>query len=257
MRKIAVLGCGWLGFPLAISLIKNGHIITGTTTSVSKISTLSEKGINAKIWSLNQPNLEEISIFLKNIEIVIINIPPSKIENYSEKIQKIISFIPIKSKVIFVSTTSVYPDDILEANEEYVFTEQDALKKVVQVEINLQEILSDRLTIIRLAGLIGPNRHPINQLSNKKEIPNGDANVNLIHLNDAIGLIEKIITDNYWGEIVNGCFPEHPTKIDYYSKMATVYNKSMPHFLTGGKNKKVSSQKSLLKLNYTYTTSIF
>ena len=70
MRKIAVLGCGWLGFPLAISLIKNGHIITGTTTSVSKIPTLSEKGINAKIWSLNQPNLEEISIFLKNTVLI-------------------------------------------------------------------------------------------------------------------------------------------------------------------------------------------
>jgi len=44
-KQIAVLGCGWLGFPLAISLIEKGYLVKGSTTSESKLSDLKSKGI--------------------------------------------------------------------------------------------------------------------------------------------------------------------------------------------------------------------
>ena len=38
--KIAIIGCGWLGLPLAKKLIKENFIVKGSTTSKEKISVL-------------------------------------------------------------------------------------------------------------------------------------------------------------------------------------------------------------------------
>ena len=44
-EKIAILGCGWLGLPLAKSLLSKGHEIKGSTTSESKLEVLKNAGI--------------------------------------------------------------------------------------------------------------------------------------------------------------------------------------------------------------------
>ena len=36
-EKISILGCGWLGLPLAKSLLAKGYKIKGSTTSESKL----------------------------------------------------------------------------------------------------------------------------------------------------------------------------------------------------------------------------
>ena len=43
--KISILGCGWLGFPLAKSLVEKGFSVKGSTTSENKLSILSTAGI--------------------------------------------------------------------------------------------------------------------------------------------------------------------------------------------------------------------
>ncbi|WP_258929290.1 hypothetical protein [Flavobacterium davisii] len=42
-QKISLLGCGWLGLPLAESLIKKGYEIKGSTTNLDKIPLLKQK----------------------------------------------------------------------------------------------------------------------------------------------------------------------------------------------------------------------
>ena len=36
MKKIGILGCGWLGFSLAKSLIGDGYEVHGSSTSIEK-----------------------------------------------------------------------------------------------------------------------------------------------------------------------------------------------------------------------------
>ena len=45
MEKIVIIGCGWLGFPLAQSLIRNKFKVIGTSTSVEKKSLFIENNI--------------------------------------------------------------------------------------------------------------------------------------------------------------------------------------------------------------------
>lgn len=45
MTKISILGCGWLGLPLAKALIENGFSVKGSTTSTDKLTALENDGI--------------------------------------------------------------------------------------------------------------------------------------------------------------------------------------------------------------------
>ena len=47
MKNISILGCGWLGEPLAISLLEAGYSVKGSTTTESKLATLEASQIEA------------------------------------------------------------------------------------------------------------------------------------------------------------------------------------------------------------------
>jgi 3-hydroxyisobutyrate dehydrogenase-like beta-hydroxyacid dehydrogenase len=67
MKQISILGCGWLGFPLAKSLHQKGFRVYGSTTSVEKISVFENAGITPFSLRLSEDNLEgDINSFLKN-----------------------------------------------------------------------------------------------------------------------------------------------------------------------------------------------
>ncbi len=259
MRKIAVVGCGWLGYPLALSLLEKGFSVIGTTTSPEKITLLAESGIEPRVWSI--ANLSDTDLdFLHSVNLIILNIPPSKNDasvTYSKALKSICSRLNKNTKVIFISTTSVYPDTLSVAEENYCWSESDLKKETVLAEIALQEILNDRLTILRFAGLIGNNRHPVRFLAGKTNLENGNSPVNLIHLTDSIGLIEQVILTETWGEIFNGCYPDHPSRETYYSEKAKTLNLEPPKFARNSSTSKiVDSEKSMRLLGYTYKAKI-
>ena len=57
MKQISILGCGWLGFPLAENLINKGNKIKGTTTSVDKLQLLSKAGIVPYLISISSEGI--------------------------------------------------------------------------------------------------------------------------------------------------------------------------------------------------------
>ncbi len=260
MLNITVIGCGWLGLPLAVSLVKKNHTVFGTTTSINKIPYLKELGISSFVLDLSEPIEKNKIEFLNQSDLVIINIPPSKLKgqkSYSDYLLEFVKLTQTSTKIILISTTGVYPDAIQIADESYEFKLEDLEKETVQAEIKLKDFLANRLTIIRLAGLIGADRHPVKFLAGKKDIPNGNAPINLIHQDDAIGIINKVIAENYWGEIINGCYPSHPVKSKYYMNKAISLDLVPPLFLNQGeKFKKVSEKKSIRDLNYSYSSPI-
>ena len=63
--KIAVIGCGWLGLPLAKKLVSKNFRVKGSTTSKQKISVLRNEKIEPFLIDLNK-NLNEdvLNLFL-------------------------------------------------------------------------------------------------------------------------------------------------------------------------------------------------
>ena len=238
MQKISILGCGWLGLPLAKSLLEKGFLVNGSTTSEEKILVLKAAGIHPFLIAIGENKTPQgINLFLEKSDILIIAIPPKLRSELSEsfalKIQNLIPFIEKSSvkKVLFVSSTSVYSDDntiVTEATKPHTNTENG--KQLVAAELLLQNNKSFQTTIVRFGGLIGENRHPITFLSGKKNIENPDAPINLIHQKDCIGVIESIIENECWNETFNAVAPFHPTRKIYYTQKAIELNLPLPEF---------------------------
>ncbi|MBA4276849.1 SDR family oxidoreductase [Flavobacterium sp.] len=262
MTQISILGCGWLGLPLAKVLLKNGFSVKGSTTSVEKLSVLQNLGIQPYLIALSENETTgNLSDFLENSKILIIDIPPklrgiSK-ENFISKIENLVPFIEKSTieNVLFISSTSVYGEDNLVVIEETKPNpETESGKQLVQVEQLLQSNSNFKTTILRFGGLIGEDRHPIKFLAGRTNIDNPNAPINLIHQEDCIGIMLEIIESNSWNETFNAVTPFHPSRKEYYTQKAIDLNLDLPEFNTEhqGFGKIISSSKIETVLGYTF-----
>ena len=276
MTQISILGCGWLGLPLAKKLIEEGYSVNGSTTSENKLSTFRDLGINPFLVILSEVEgaLENESIsktitdFLAKSETLIIDIPPklrgsaasfpTPLEmTFVKKIENLIPFIEKSTvkKVLFVSSTSVYGDEngvITEETEPNPDTESG--KQLLLAEALLQNNRNFETTILRFGGLIGEDRQPVKFLAGKENLENAEAPVNLIHQNDCIGVIQEIINQSKWNEVFNAVAPFHPTRSAYYTQKAIDLNLALPKFSSEKSNikKTISSEKTERVLNYKF-----
>jgi nucleoside-diphosphate-sugar epimerase len=238
MAHIAILGCGWLGLPLAKHLIKLGYSVKGSTTTATKTTILQQHGIVPYLVKLQENSTEgDIKGLLEGCETLVIDIPPGlrsgANENFTEKIKKLIPHIEAArvKNVLFVSSTSVYGNNqgtVTEATTPRPVTESG--RQLLETEELLWGNKNFSTTIVRFGGLTGNDRHPVNYLAGKENIPEPDAPVNLIHQEDCIGIIAAIIKENAWGEVFNGVAPYHPTRKEYYTEKAKQKNLPLPLF---------------------------
>ena len=89
--------------------------------------------------------------------------------------------------VLFTSSTSVFPDisgQFDESSQRSAETEMG--KTLIQAEQCLFQSGISHCDILRLAGLIGKQRHPVKFLAGKHNLKQGYSPVNLVHLEDCI-----------------------------------------------------------------------
>ena len=281
MTQISILGCGWLGLPLAKTLLENGFSVNGSTTSNEKLSVLENLGIQAYLINLT-PTLskgeggETIEAFLKSSKTLIIDIPPklrgNSKEDFVGKIKTLIPFIEKSSieNVLFISSTSVYGDTstALSVTEETKLNpDTESGRQLVQTEQLLQSNSNFKTTILRFGGLIGEDRHPIKFLAGRKNIENPNAPINLIHQEDCIGIIMEILrpfgklkagsaqNDKLErNETFNAVAPFHPSRKEYYTQKAIDLALDLPEFNAENSNfgKTISSSKVEKVLGYSF-----
>ncbi|UOX34996.1 SDR family NAD(P)-dependent oxidoreductase [Flavobacterium sediminilitoris] len=287
-KQISILGCGWLGLPLAKKLIENGFSVKGSTTSENKLALLESNKIEPFLLSLFENKVEgNIDDFLNDSEILIIDIPPSLRKDTSisfvTKIKTLVTQIEKSEikKILFVSSTSVYRDVFpIEKITEETPTNPDTEsgRQLVEVEQLLLNNPNFETIILRFGGLIGEDRHPIKHLAGKKDVENPDAPINFIHQEDCIGIITAITQqlldfdkknndvmlkhsgtskqhDNF---VFNAVSPEHPTREKYYQKKASDLNLALPIFTKNSKSKGkiILSTKIETFLSYTFKKEI-
>ena len=225
---ISILGCGWLGLPLARQLVQQGHQIKGSTTSQEKIEVMKSIGIIPYLIKLTEEEPQWVD-FLKT-DVLVITIPIKEINPFKYLIKTLASTV----KIIYTSSTAIYLPSKEPINEKNALDTQHPLLAIEQVIRNSE----NPSTIIRLAGLFDQRRHPGRWFANKVLThPNGP--VNLIHLDDCLGIIEKIITHQVWNEIFNACANEHPSRKDFYSRASRALGSPPPQ---------INEQKTSIKI---------
>jgi nucleoside-diphosphate-sugar epimerase len=251
-KQVSILGCGWLGFPMARHLVKEGWMVKGSTTTSSKLGELNSEGIEAfKIELKEEKVIGDIQGFLVNSELLIIDIPPglrrepnSSFVSKMNQLIKAISASEIKH-IIYVSSTGVFQDheSIPTFTEHYKFTPKEVKEsQLVQVEELIMDLEKVSATVIRFGGLIGKERHPVKYLSGKSGIKNPEAPVNLIHLENCILLLSVIIRQKKFGRIFHGVEDLEYSKKEYYKQKAEEFDLSVPEFKHEGNSvgKKIS-----------------
>lgn len=261
-KKISILGCGWLGLPLAEYLLEKGYSVKGSTIEFDKTITLKQKGIIPYQITISDTEIqaENIAEFLDS-DILIINFPPKRrpdiVDFHTAQFQILIPKIIESSikQVLFVSSTSVYPDTNETVTEtEIRIPEKESGKALLIIEKMLLEQKQFNTTIVRFSGLIGYDRMPGRFLAGKKEVENGEAPINVIHQDDCIAILETILEKGIWGEIFNASSDIHPKRSEYYSLAADKIGLEKPTFIPS-KNlcyKIINSDKLKAKLDYRF-----
>jgi NAD dependent epimerase/dehydratase family enzyme len=85
---------------------------------------------------------------------------------------------------------------------------------------------------LRCAGLAGYDRNIVKYFAGKKNLKMGNAPVNLIHRDDVIEIILKLLQKNIWNKTYNLCAPLHPLRKDIYPRLAIKYNYETPEYDT-------------------------
>ncbi|MEO9944990.1 NAD-dependent epimerase/dehydratase family protein [Paraglaciecola sp.] len=262
--QISITGCGWLGQPLALRLKSCGCDIVASTRSKQKCQALASLGLHPVQYSLGDNIHSKALGVMFESDILILNIPVGRknptIENFAQHMQILLeqaSHSKIK-KVIFISTTSVY------GNSSCVITEKSPTNPTTlsgKINLHVEKLVTkyfpNNSSIIRPAGLVGADRHPVNYLAGKTGVANPDDMVNLIHQEDVINTIERVIQKSLWGNIINLSSLIHPTRIQYYTWAAKKLGLPPPTFIAGSgipSGKQINSDNSLqlLGLRFKY-----
>ncbi|GAB4040057.1 Rossmann-fold NAD(P)-binding domain-containing protein [Spirosoma jeollabukense] len=259
-KIISIIGCGWLGLPLAEQLIKTGYTVKGSTTSVEKVGLLRQKGIEAHQLQLNPDPIGKLAALVQ-ADTLIIDIPPKAGKLgagfHPQQIQYLTDAIRKTSvkHVIYVSSTSVYLDlNRVIVEEDVTKPEQSASQALVQAEQLVQSLEPIRqVTILRCGGLLGYDRMPGKYVAGKT-VDTGAVPVNYLHPDDAIGILLLIIQRNITGTF-NAVSPEHPTREAIYRKNCADFGYELPTFVTPAEPipyKVISPAKLIQATSYSY-----
>ena len=241
-KRISILGCGWLGFPLAIQLRGNPIIseIKGSTTSLSKLENFETNGIRGYLLDLN-PEFQNDNALTKSFfesDSLIISLPPrlgkTKLGFYTRQIESIAQEIeksPVK-EIVFISSTGIYSDvNRIVRENDVLLPEQSASPDMVAAENIIRSLRHERnISILRLGGLLGYNRIPGKYVQGQKNMKTRLIPVNYIHRDDAVGIIVTILERGVLNETFNIVAPLHPTRGEVYETSCNQFGWEVPTF---------------------------
>jgi nucleoside-diphosphate-sugar epimerase len=234
-KKISILGCGWLGFPLTKHLKNKSYPIKGSSRNKNKLELLDKNGIIPFELDIENQHREDYWEKFLTSDILVVDIPNKNIEAHSQ-FANLIRNSEIK-QIIYTSSTSVYlptEDPVEESSKLNIENPLVAIEKIYQNT-------GIPTTILRLSGLVGPDRHPGRFFRRRPEAALAKVPINLVHLEDVIRVMDWVLKQVLIDDVFNVTSLEHPLKFDFYSKAYQAYFEKPPQF-------KLSKDRSASKL---------
>ena len=238
-HTVLVLGCGWLGMALAQHLVAGGYRVLGTTTSPDNIAMMEAAGIQAHVLRLgadfNAPAEALLHQLLRAADVLVLNVPPraAAAGAYPTLLRPVHRAVAAAGTrhVLFVSSTSVYPNEPRVMHEADAASTRDAASDILRAEGHFVPRYGQwKSTVVRLGGLIGPGRAPGRFLAGRRDLAQGNAPVNLVHLTDVVGVLASIIAHDAWGHTFNVCANQHPLRHKFYPAAAQYLKLEAPTF---------------------------
>jgi nucleoside-diphosphate-sugar epimerase len=235
MKKVSIIGLGWLGEATGMLLQAQGYQVLGSSTRSEKVGLLREKGLDAVHFALD-PDPKGIDYQrLFESEILVVTLPPRSRQGDGEaylqqlaSLRDLISGTEVK-QVLFISSTGIYPNE----NKVVPYTEEEVSESTAgntilyRAEVLMGTSSSYDLTVLRMGGLMGADRIPGTYFSGREQVV-GHTRVNFIHQTDAAGMIAWVIRQGLWNQTFNGVAPEHPLRREVYQRNSSALGIPLP-----------------------------
>ena len=276
--RVLIVGCGYVGFPLATELVKRGHVVFGLRRSASLDEDMRIAGIVPLHGDITQPaslktlprdfdwvvncvasgggGLEEYrQLYLQGMENLTDWLVPSS--------QRIHVAVP---RIVYTSSTGVYGQNDGSLVDETSPTEPLSGTSKVLVEAEQALLAAGRekyfpAMILRAAGIYGPERgYLLKQfLRGEARIEDSGARMlNMIHRDDLIRVIIAALELGRTGEIYNVVDDSPVSQLDFFKWLAARLGKPLPPVILedsaaprkrGLTNKRVSNAKLKTELS--------
>lgn len=224
-----MIGCGWLGLPLAASLAADGHEVVGTTTRPARFAELRRSGVRPERLEAASGADGAIRIdgdprILDGADRVVVAVSPSgDYETYPKAIAALAGEAARSdaAHLTLCSSTGVYPG----SPEHPLVREEDASPSAsarARFLLSAEEAVREgavAATIVRLAGLWGYGRHPARSLAGRA-LDGPDVPVNLVHRDDAIAAITGLMLPTPTTGTFSLAAEEHPPRGPFYRSEA-------------------------------------
>ncbi len=235
MKKVSIIGLGWLGEVTGKLLQEQGYFVVGSSTRSEKVGLLREKGLDAVHFALD-PDPKGIDYQrLFESEILMVTLPPRSRqgdgETYLQQLASLRDLVANSAvkQVLFISSTGIYPNE----NKVVPYTEEEVSESTAgnailyQAEALMGTSPTYDFTVLRLGGLMGADRIPGTYFSGREQVV-GHTRVNFIHQTDAARMVAWVINQGLWNQTFNGVAPEHPLRREVYQHNASALGVSLP-----------------------------
>ncbi|KPK32914.1 MAG: hypothetical protein AMS24_02750 [Chlamydiae bacterium SM23_39] len=235
MKKIAIIGCGYIGFNLIKYFFhKKGYSITAITHDITHLKQINR--LSQKSFILKTIEKEAFIPIIQENDYIILTISKNLHYIYEDflkianSIKKASISINLSSNLIYTSRATIYGDQRglwVDENSKPnpLSDEHKILTETENILLSLKK-LGWKVTILRLAEVYGPSfelSKKIKLRSDYFDSKTKDYYTNMIHLRDIINSIIFILDHNIEG-IYNLADEDHPTQEALLKDLSTKLN---------------------------------
>ena len=260
-KIVGVLGAGWLGTPLVERLLVAGFGVRAAHRSAEAVAA-SRAASRAALFRVDLPDVAPASFF-NDLDFLILTLPPGgrrlgeeATQVYTARLGPVVNVAmrDPKLRILFCSSTGVYGDATGWVDETTEVRPNTHSSRAVVAAEELLSAVADRLTIVRLAGLVGPGRHP-GRFYGGRSVPirTAEAPVNLVHQADAVAAIQLLIERGAPAGVFNVCAAAHPAKGEFYGAAAGAIGLEVGAKEDGGAADKIIGSLRLRRLGWSPT----
>jgi nucleoside-diphosphate-sugar epimerase len=229
-----LIGCGYIGLPLALELQKQGHRISAWVHSEKSAAALADHSF-ARIITGSIADVDLWAALSENYNLVIHCASsgrggePAYEEVFLQGALRMNAHQP-QARKLFVSSTSVYGQTQGEiVTEESPAEPATATGKILRAAEKVA--LAGSATVVRSTGIYGPNRGVLfEKLRRGEAVIEGDGLrwINQIHQRDLVAALAHLIGAGAPGEIYNATDDTPVTYLDYYAWCSEFLVQPMP-----------------------------
>ncbi|MDA1353843.1 MAG: NAD(P)-binding domain-containing protein [bacterium] len=228
-QTIAIVGCGWLGIPLAKRLLNSGHTVFATTRNTNHQSELIDLGA--------QVTATADDVVFESCDAVVILLPFKRdIDSPWAYHEQVVSIVENAAKaevnqLIWTGSTSIYPKSSGVYEEDTVFEpENERARVLLAIERDIKHHFPQNGVALRVGGLVGQGRDSSRTLNSNVPIARPLDSIALVHQDDVVQLIVSLLNSSDKFQIYNVTSGETLIRKAYYCAAAKRLGLPAPYF---------------------------